>query len=71
MQAFAVGKNLAVQFHPEIDGQLLNEWFELSRDPGMYSTAMLEQAVDETPEARRRVAALVNTFLERAGLKAN
>jgi len=71
VQAFAVGKNLAVQFHPEIDGQLLNEWFELSRDPGMYSTAMLEQAVEETPEARRRVAALVNTFLVRAGLKAN
>ena len=71
VQAFAVGKNLAVQFHPEIDGQLLNEWFELSRDPGMYSAAMLEQAVDETPEARRRVAALVDTFLERAGLQAN
>jgi hypothetical protein len=68
VQAFAIGKNFAVQFHPEIDGQLLNEWFELSRDPGMYSTEMLEQAVSETPEARRRVSALVDTFLERAGL---
>jgi GMP synthase-like glutamine amidotransferase len=71
VQAFAVGKNLAVQFHPEIDGQLLNEWFELSRDPGIYSTEMLEMAVEETPQARRRVSALVDIFLERAGLTPN
>lgn len=72
IQAFAVGKNVAVQFHPEIDDQQLADWFASgddngARDFGVDPTELLEQTARETPGARVRTAQLVDLFLAHAG----
>ena len=73
VQAFAVGKNLGVQFHPEVDDKQLIDWFstglnEVTRDFGVDPDELIERTSRETPSARKRSAALVDIFLQRAGL---
>lgn len=73
VQAFAVGKNLGVQFHPEVDDKQLIDWFstgldEVTRDFGVDPDELIEQTSRETPSARKRTAALVDIFLQRADL---
>lgn len=69
VQAFAVGRDVGVQFHPEIDEIQLGEWLaadpDESRDLGLDVAALLEQTARETPAARPRVVALVDLFLAR------
>jgi GMP synthase-like glutamine amidotransferase len=72
VQAFAVGKNLGVQFHPEVDDKQLVDWFsigldEVTRDFGVDPAELIEQTSRETPAARERTAALIDVFLQRAG----
>jgi GMP synthase-like glutamine amidotransferase len=71
IQAFAVGKNVGVQFHPEIDDGQLAEWFASgddngARDFGVDPAALLEETALETPAARVRTAQLVDLFLAHA-----
>jgi GMP synthase-like glutamine amidotransferase len=72
VQAFCVGKNVGVQFHPEIDDAQLADWFNSgddggARDLGIDPAALLDQTARETPAARVRTAALVDLFLAHAG----
>jgi GMP synthase-like glutamine amidotransferase len=69
VQAFAIGQNVGVQFHPEIDEAQLKEWLaadeEATREFGLDQEALLEQTARETPAARVRTQELVDLFLSR------
>ena len=69
VQAFALGRDVGVQFHPEIDETQLAEWLASdpneSRDLGLDAGALLAQTARETPASRLRAAALVDIFLAR------
>lgn len=69
VQAFAVGKNVGVQFHPEVDDKQLADWFASGDDNGARSLGiepgeLLAETARETPAARLRAVALVDLFLE-------
>lgn len=70
VQAFAIGRNVGVQFHPEIDDVQLREWFsgdlEFAREFGVDPDELLAQTALETPAARKRAAVLVDLFLTHA-----
>jgi GMP synthase-like glutamine amidotransferase len=67
-QAFVVNKTLGVQFHPELDANVLAGWLEwdgkeeVERD-GQDPRIMFEQTVKEEPAARERTFHLVDSFL--------
>ena len=67
IQAFAVGRNVGVQFHPEVDHVQLADWFaggvEEARNFGVDTDALLAETRRETPAARVRAAELVDLFL--------
>ena len=67
MQAFSVGRNVGVQFHPEIDHEQLRDWFasdaETARELGVDVEALIVRTRIETPAARGRAADLVDLFL--------
>ncbi|MHB1905961.1 MAG: type 1 glutamine amidotransferase [Acidimicrobiales bacterium] len=72
VQAFALGRHVGVQFHPEIDEAQLAEWLnadpEDAREMGLDVQALLAQTARETPAARRRAQDLVDLVLAHAGL---
>jgi GMP synthase-like glutamine amidotransferase len=69
VQAFAIGANVGVQFHPEIDDAQLKEWLAAddddARELGLDVEALLLETAGETPAARRRARDLVDLFLSR------
>ncbi|MHB8517642.1 MAG: type 1 glutamine amidotransferase [Acidimicrobiales bacterium] len=71
VQAFAIGHNVGVQFHPEIDEAQLKEWLaadeDETRDLGLDLETLLSETARETPAARVRAQALVDLFLRRVG----
>jgi GMP synthase-like glutamine amidotransferase len=71
VQAFAIGQNVGVQFHPEIDEEQLKEWLasdeEDTRNLGLDLEALLSETARETPAARARAQELVDLFLRRVG----
>jgi GMP synthase-like glutamine amidotransferase len=72
VQAFGAGRHLAVQFHPEVDGEQFKRWLEsggrteieqAGRDPDQ----ILAQTIAEEPAAKARADHLVATALRLAG----
>lgn len=72
VQAFAIGRNVGVQFHPEIDDVQLAQWFDAAegevRAFGADPEQLLAQTARETPAARVRAVELVDVFFAHAQL---
>jgi GMP synthase-like glutamine amidotransferase len=68
VQAFVVGRHLAVQFHPEPDGKLLRLWLdnggrEEAEQAGTDPERFLAETFAEEPAARERADTLVASAL--------
>lgn len=72
VQAFAVGVNVGVQFHPEIDDAQLRDWLasaaQSARDFGHDIDELLAETAREVPAARERADRLVALFLHHCGV---
>ena len=71
IQAFSVGRHLAVQFHPEVDGAQLGLWLDAggrqeALSAGLDPDAFMAQTVAQEPAARMRADRLVSTALRLA-----
>ena len=68
-QAFTVGSAMGLQFHPELDGPLLDAWIDHDGAEAVALGLDLDELRAETarlqPGARDRLHALVRNFLER------
>jgi GMP synthase-like glutamine amidotransferase len=68
VQAFRIGRHLAVQFHPEVDGPQLKRWLDAHTDSdatslGIDPDQFLADTIREEPAARERAGVLVAAFL--------
>jgi hypothetical protein len=71
VQAFQIGRHLAVQFHPEVDGPQLKRWLDAHTDSnpitlGIDPDQFLTDTIREEPAARDRAALLVTAALRLA-----
>ena len=72
VQAFRIGRHLAVQFHPEVDGPQLKRWLDAHTDPddatlGIDPDQFLSDTIREEPAARDRADVLVAAALRLSG----
>jgi GMP synthase-like glutamine amidotransferase len=68
VQAFRIGRHLAVQFHPEVDGPQLKRWLDAHTDSdpatlGIDPDQFLADTISEEPAARERAGQLVAAAL--------
>jgi GMP synthase-like glutamine amidotransferase len=68
VQAFRIGRHLAVQFHPEVDGPQLKRWLDAHADSGatwlgIDPDQFLADTIREEPAARERADRLVAAAL--------
>jgi GMP synthase-like glutamine amidotransferase len=68
VQAFAIGRHVGVQFHPEIDEHQLAQWMGAggaadARALGLDPEELIRRTARETPSSRGRVADLVDVVL--------
>jgi GMP synthase-like glutamine amidotransferase len=73
VQAFRIGRHLAVQFHPEVDGPQLKRWLDAHTDSdatslGIDPDQFLADTIREESAARQRADRLVATALSFPGL---
>ena len=70
-QAFVMGRTLGVQFHPEIDPQVLEAWLAMEggcaevEAEGVDVAQLRMQTADQKLESDRRAFELVDTYLRR------
>ena len=67
-QAFTIDRSLAVQFHPELNADMLQGWLDWGglrgvSDDGQDAEVMMAQTRAEEPSARERTFKLVETYL--------
>jgi GMP synthase-like glutamine amidotransferase len=71
-QAFTRDRSVCVQFHPEADAAVVEGWMDHGdsdfRDAGIAPAEVLEETRRREADARTRAHALVDGFLERAGV---
>lgn len=70
VQAYTIGRGLAVQFHPEITAATVRRWLDLGgREPcralGIDPGDLLARTRSEESAARERARALVDAFLDK------
>jgi len=70
IQAFRIGRHLAVQFHPEVDGPQLKRWLDAHTDAdaaalGIDPDQFLADTIREEPAAKERADRLVAALLIR------
>src|SRR5215467_4180025 len=69
VQAFRLGRHLAVQFHPEVDGEQFRLWLDCGgrteiKAAGFDPDQILAQTIEEEPAASARADRLVATALQ-------
>jgi GMP synthase-like glutamine amidotransferase len=72
VQAFRIGRHLAVQFHPEVDGPQLKRWLDAHTDSNATSLGIdpdqfLADTIREEPVARERAGLLVAAAVRISG----
>jgi GMP synthase-like glutamine amidotransferase len=73
-QAFVLGRNLAVQFHPEMTSEILASWIatggaeEITRF-GIKLDDLVRQTADQDAANRERAHRLVDQFLDRVAAR--
>lgn len=74
IQAYTIGRHLAVQFHPEVTDNEISQWSEgggqTLHELGIDASAMLQQTRELLPAARGRANELFDAFLVHARLTA-
>ena len=68
VQAYRLGRHLAVQFHPEVDGDQFRLWLDAGgraeiEAAGLDPDRLLAQTIAEEPEAAARADRLVASAL--------
>ena len=72
VQAFRIGRHLAVQFHPEVDGPQLKRWLDAHPESdaaslGIDPDQFLADTIREEPAARERAGRLVAAAVQISG----
>jgi GMP synthase-like glutamine amidotransferase len=67
-QAYVIGRNLGLQFHPEVTPEIMDSWVGAYRHEldaeGVDPDALLEETKRRAPQARKTTERLLNNFLD-------
>jgi GMP synthase-like glutamine amidotransferase len=61
-QAFALGRSVGVQFHPEVDGAIVDDWLRTGRDAVPDPAPLRRETAARIDDARERAFALFDAF---------